>query len=231
MNKSIRQILLFFNWTFVGLSVISLVFVFADVFQRPFNASLLGLTTFFKILSTFSILYGATFVVLTTIFTIDRLGIMQEANDKTWLSNNRNIWYQIMKEVIAEIKLTDDYMYRDFLTKSIRIHDHLFSFNYRFANKQQLESFYNTFSQGQITHFEQMNKEYMSFGVYENNNQSYSFQNYKYVLVNLVNPDNCYPNWLTDLQEMYMKDVRLFSLDNINKEYYKAGLIRKQREK
>lgn len=228
MNSRIRQILLIFNWTLVGLSAISLIFVFIDAFQQSFDFSLIGLETFFKILSTFSILYGATFVVLTTIFTIDRLGIMQEANDKTWLSNNRTIWFQIMKEVIVEIKREDNYMYRDFLTKSIRIHDHLFNINYGFADKQQLELFYNTFSQGQVRHYENMNQIFIGVGFYRDTNHSYTFSNYRYVIVNLINPDICYANWLIDLEEIYMADVRLFSATQIDAALYRAAIANGQ---
>jgi len=228
MNKQIRQILLIFNWTLVGLSIISLIFVFFEAFQQSFNFSLIGLLTFFKILSTFSILYGATFVVLTTIFTIDRLGIMQEANDKTWLSNNRAIWFQIIKEVIVEIKKEDNFMYRDFLTKSIRIHDHLFNLNYGFKDRQQLELFYNTFSQGQVSHYENKNQIYIGVGFYRDTNHSYTFSNYCYVIINLVNTDICYANWLKDLEEIYMTDVRLFSTTKIDAASYRAAIVNGQ---
>jgi hypothetical protein len=228
MNIYIRQALLIFNWTLVGLSIISLIFVFLEVFHRPFDCSLIGIETFFKILATFSTLYAATFVVLTTIFTIDRLGIMQESNDNTWLSNSRAIWFQIMKEVIGEIKREDNYMYRDILTKSIRIHDYLFALNYGFENKQQLEIFYKTFTQGQVAHYENMNQIFIGVGIYRDTNHSYTFQNYRYAIVNIVNPDICYLNWLLDLEEFYMTDVRLFNANQINLALYRSAIANGQ---
>lgn len=191
-------------------------------FKLNFNLTSDGFQFYLNLYQPYSLLFGATFVVLTTNLAIERLGLLTESSRATYKIGNRTAWIETANYFINEIKESDPYMVKVFKRNILNIHDYLFDINYMFKNKAELQDFFEQFIKNNVAFFEQHNERYMGMGgVYRDDDYAYSFESLKYIIANIVKLEESYKSSVTDLKEMFLTEVRAQPSRQVNKETFR----------
>ena len=203
-------------------------------FRMSFDISSTGFQEYLKLFTPYSILFTATFIVLTTHLAIERLGLMSDANNNAFKASNRTIWIQTTKEFLSELKEENPLMLKELSKQLLVIHDYLFEKQYKIISANDTKEFFDKFFKNRVSYFEEMNTKYMNIACYRDNRQSYSWDGFRYLIIVMVNADECYSKFIPDLTELYQKEVLEFSNSLIDshafelahKEYFQRKLKR-----
>lgn len=215
MNK-LKQPIFYLQWTLIAFSTLAFILASVEGFKMSFDPSSKGFQEYLKLFTPYSILFAATFVVLTTHLAIERLGLMSDANNNSFKASNRTIWIQTVKEFLSELKEENPFMLKEFSKQLLLIHDYLFEKQYKFQTINDTKDFFEKFFKNRVQFYEEMNTKYMNIACYRDNSQSYSWDGYRYLIIVMVNADECYPKFIIDLRELYLKEVQEFSKSNID---------------
>lgn len=220
--KAVMSILL---WLLIALSFVSIIFASLEAFSLSFDFSSKGLQYLLDLFEPYSVLYGATFIVLTTSLAINRLGLLMNTNRDSFKIGNRTAWIETVNFFLNDIEDNDPYMRKFFKRNMLDIHDYLFDHNYRFESKNSLDDFFNRFAKNEITKFEQQNRMYQNIGgFYKNDSHSYSYDSFRYVFENIIKLEDSYSSLRIDLQNQYQDEVRSIPKRVVSQNQYIFGL-------
>lgn len=197
----------------------------------PLDISSSGFQNYLKLYSPYSVLFTATFIVITANLAIERLGLMNDANLNSYKASNRAIWIQTVKEFLIELNIENPLMSKEFKKQLIIIHDYLFEKSYKISNESETADLFNTFFLNRIQFFEEMNTRFINIGYYPNESFSYCWDGFRYIIVVMVNIDECYPKFVLDMEKLYKAEVLKFSKDHIDLESYKFNLVEYSKRK
>ena len=212
----IKQPIYYLQWMLIVFSIIAFLLTTIEGFKMSFDISSIGFQEYLKLFTPYSILFSATFIVLTTHLAIERIGLMIDANNNSYKASNRTIWIQTVKEFLTELKEENPHMLKDFSKQLFDLHDYLFEKQYKLASINDTNDFFDTFFKNRVQFYEEMNTKHANIAVYHDNHQSYSWDGFRYLIIVMVNSDKCYPKFLTDLRELYQKEVIEFSNSNVD---------------
>ena len=215
MNK-IKQPIFYLQWTLIIFSLVAFFLAAIEGFTMSFNFSSAGFQEYLKLFKPYSILFAATFIVLTTHLAIERLGLMSDANSNAFKASNRTIWIQTVKEFLSELKEENPLMMKELSKQLLVIHDYLFEKQYKILTRSDTEQFFEKFFKNRVQFFEEMNIKYMNIACYRDDKQSYSWDGFRYLIIVMVNADECYPKFSLDLKELYQKEILAFNSSFIN---------------
>ncbi|MCU0421661.1 MAG: hypothetical protein MUC81_02530 [Bacteroidia bacterium] len=217
--KFIKNTLRYLQWILVTFSGVALISVCVSSFTHSVDISTQGFKNYLVFFSEYYTLFASTFVVISTNLAIDRLDLMADANYTSFKAGNRIAWMQTVKEFISELKESDPLMAKQFIRSLMTTHDYLFQRQYVISSKAQTIEFFNLFKT-QVSFFEDMNTKYMNIACYQDINQSYSWEAFRYIVVVMVNLDECYPSFILDLKELYIAEISSRPGIIVNKQTY-----------
>lgn len=64
----------------------------------------------------------------------------------------------------------------------------------------------------------------MELACYENENQAFSWDVFRYLIVVMVNTDDSYPNFIIDLQQLYVAEVKKMPARVIDRQTYQLAV-------
>ncbi len=99
-------------------------------------------------------------------------------------------------------------MCKEISKQLLLIHDYLFERKYKLTNKQETKEFFDKFFVSKIQFFESMNSKYIDIGVYQNNRYSYTWDSFRYIVITMLNIDECYTKCISDLNEFYITEIQ-----------------------
>jgi hypothetical protein len=210
MNK-IKQPIFYLQWILIIFSFVAFILATIEGFTLSFDLSSKGFQEYLKLFTPYSILFAATFIVLTTHLAIERLGLMSDANNNAFKASNRTIWIQTTKEFLSELKEENPLMLKEFSKQLLGIHDYLFEKQYKISSRVETEHFFEKFFKNRVQFFEEMNTKYMNIACYRDDRQSYSWDGFRYLIIVMVNADECYPKFIIDLRELYQQEILTFN--------------------
>lgn len=212
----IKQPIFYLQWILIFFSIIAFLLATIEGFSRTINISSIGFQEYLKLFTPYSILFAATFIVLTTHLAIERLGLMSDANSNAFKASNRTIWIQTAKEFLSELKEENPMMLKEISKQLLNIHDYLFERQYKILSDKDTKDFFDKFFKNRVQFFEEMNVKYMNIACYRDDLQSYSWDAFRYLIIVMVNADECYSNFVVDLRELYQEQVLDFSCSYID---------------
>ncbi|REG78408.1 hypothetical protein [Algoriphagus antarcticus] len=210
MNK-IKQPIFYLQWTLIVFSIVAFILATIEGFKMSLDLSSNGFQEYLKMFTPYSILFAATFVVLTTHLAIERLGLMNDANNNAFKASNRTIWIQTTKEFLSELKEENPLMLKELSKQLLVIHDYLFEKQYKILSENDTKELFDKFFKNRVQFYEEMNTKYMNIALYRDNRQSYSWDGFRYLIMVMVNADECYPKFILDLRELYQQEVLTFN--------------------
>lgn len=222
--KLLKEPIFYLQWILILLSIVALVLITIEGFKMSLQLSTIGFQNYLKLYSPYSILFTATFIVITAHLAIERLGLMTDANNTSYKISNKTLWIQTVKEFLVELKTNNPMMYKDFSRQLINIHDYLFDSKFVFSNYSETKKFFDKFFASKIQFFEEMNTKYMYCSCYINKEQSYSWDEFRYIIVVMINIEECYTAFISDLNKLHQIEVLKFSTNQIDPTAYKFGL-------
>lgn len=206
--KKLKQPIFYLQLILIAFSIAAFLFSCWKAFSMYWDFSPGGFETFLNVFQPYSMLYAATFVVISTQLAIERLGLMSEANFNSFKIGNRTAWSLAAREFISETKNSDPYLAKDITRQLLDIHDFLFENNYKLNSIDEAKSFFVKFFANKVAFYEEMNEEHMELACYENENKAYSWDAFRYLIQVMVNTDQSYPRFITDLQQLYLAEVK-----------------------
>ena len=212
----IKQPIFYLQWILIIFSVVAFSLATIKGFQMQFDFSSNGFQEYLKLFTPYSILFAATFIVLTTHLAIERLGLMSDANNNAFKASNRTIWIQTTKEFLTELKEENPLMLKELSKQLLNIHDYLFEKKYKISSINETAQFFDKFFKNRIQFYEDMNTKYINIGFYRDEKQSYSWDGFRYLIVVMVNAEECYPKFIQDLRELYQQEILAFNSSFIN---------------
>jgi hypothetical protein len=222
MNK-LKQPIFYLQWILIFFSTVAFGFASIEGFRMVFNFSSYGFQEYLKLFNPYSLLFAATFVVITAQLAIERLGLMSDANYTSFKAGNRTVWIQVTKEFLSELKQEDPYMCKELTKQLLGIHDYLFEKQYKISSQVDTEEFFNKFFKKRVRFFEDMNTKFMNIGWYKDEKHSYSWDSFRYMIIVMVNSDECYSKFISDLRELYQQEILTFNKQTINALTFEVG--------
>ncbi|MEQ9309250.1 MAG: hypothetical protein RLN90_07320 [Balneolaceae bacterium] len=230
--KFLKGILTLLQWILLAFSLVAILIALIEGFKMDFSFTSTGFQNYLSLYQPYSLLFGATFVVLTTNLAIERLGLLTESSRATYKIGNRAAWIETANYFIEEVKDSDPYMIKVFKRNILNIHDFLFDHNYKFSNKQELQDFFNQFVKDQVIFFEQQNETHVGTGgVYRDEEYTYSFQSFKYIFANIVKLEESYQSTMDDLQQLFVTEVKKLPNRQVDKETFRMAIQNYQMER
>jgi hypothetical protein len=221
--KLLRQSIFFLQWVLILLSILATIFSSIEGFKMHLDLSSQGFQNYLTLFEPYSILFAATFIVVTSHLAIERLGLMNEANINSFRASNRTQWIQVVREFSNETRTDDPSLSKELLRHLISIHDYLFEKQYTISSQKETKEFFDKFFAERVKFFEEQNNKYLNIGCYLNDKHSYSWINVRYVLFAMVNIDDSYNEFITHIGEYYQEEVLKFSKPLIMPEAYQAA--------
>lgn len=230
--RFLRQPIFILQWILIIFSAIAFILASIEGFKMSFDLSSKSFQNYLKLFNPYSILFAATFVVITAQLAIERLGLMSEANVNSFKASNRTQWIQTVREFFNEIKEDDPYICKMLSRQLLPIHDYLFDKSYKISTADETKDFFNKFFATRVCYFEEMNTKYLNIACYQSREQSYSWINFNYIVFVMVAVDESYKDFLKDLEKLYKEKVLEYSTPHIDpaayelsaKEYYSRRL-------
>lgn len=222
--KLLKGIINFLQWLFISISAFTIIITFIEGLSYAVDFSANGIQFYLDSYQPFSLLYGATFVILTTNLAINRFGLLIDSNRATLKIGNRNLWIETIYYFLEEVKDKDPYMIKVFKRNILGIHDDLFDMDYKIEAKSNLESFFSKYFKDQIHDLEQQNNLHINLGgVYRDEDYSYSYDNFRYIFANMVKIKDSYTDAMNDLKEMYQAEVKSLPGYRVDKEGFRTA--------
>ena len=206
--RQLKQPIFYLQWILIIFSLIAFGLASIEGFSMQFNFSSKGFQNYLILFVPYSILFAATFIVIASHLAIERLGIMTDANLTAYKAGNRTIWIQTVKEFLTETKITDPYMCKEISKQLLLIHDYLFDKKYKLTNQQETKDFFDKFFANKVQFFEEMNTKFMDIACYRDSRHSYSWDGFRYVVITMLNIDECYAKCISDLNELYIVKIQ-----------------------
>lgn len=222
--RILRQPIFILQWILITLSIIAMIFASIEGFQMSLDLSSKGFQKYLELFTPYSILFAATFVVVTAHLAIERLGLMNEANVNSFRASNRTQWIQVVREFANETRSDDPFLSKELLRHLISIHDYLFDKQYVIQNNTETKEFFDKFFAERVKFFEEQNNKYLNIACYPNDKYSYSWMNVRYVLFAMINIDDSYKSFLDDFGKYYQEKVKEFSSSLIMPEVYQKAV-------
>ena len=230
--KILKGILTILQWVLLISSLIGIVLTLFEGFKMDFNFSSTGFQHYLSLYQPYSLLFGATFVVLTTNLAIERLGLLIESSRATFKIGNRTAWIETANYFIDEIKGSDPFMIKVFKRNILNIHDFLFDRNYKFSNKEGLQDFFNQFVKDHVIFFEQQNETHIGTGgFYRDEEYTYSFESFRYIFANIVKLEESYKSTMDDLRELFIAEVKKLPNRQVDRETFRRSIENYQMER
>ena len=222
--KIVKGIINWLQWVLLTLSLIALTFSFLEGLKYQFGFDSEGFQFYLSLYSPYSLLFGAAFLVLTTNLAIERLALLTESNLATFKIGNRPVWIENANLLLKEIEEYDPKMAKTIRRNLVDIYDVLFEANYKLESKKALEDFFNKFFRDNVKLFEKNNLEHIkSGGVYRDKDYNYSYRSFRYIFAYLVRMNESYSGLTTDLEDLYQVEVFKLSINNIDKDSFRAA--------
>ena len=220
-----QKFLLIISILIFTLSIIAFIYTFLEGCQMTFDFTSSGFQNYLKLFKPYWDLFSSMVVVITGYLAVTQLRLMYESNRTSFKVSNRTIWIQTVKDFMIEMKVNNPFMFKDVYKKLINIHDYLFEKNYKISDKIKAEEFFKSFFLNEIENYEKNNIDYEKhIGYYNNDNHSYSYEEFKNLIRVMIDCDASYERFLQDMREMYQIEVLKSSVNYINsKEYYKKA--------
>ena len=206
--KQLKEPIFYLQWIMIIFSIIAFGLSVIDGFKMTFDFSSKGFQTYLSLFEPYSILFAASFIVITAHLAIERLGIMSDANNTAFKAGNRTVWIQTVKEFLGELKTNDPFMNKEITKQLLPIHDYLFDKKYRFSNATEAKDFFDKFFLKKVQFFEEMNSIQIATACYQNEQHSYSWEGFRSIIIAMVNIDECYPKFILHLDELYIKEIQ-----------------------
>jgi hypothetical protein len=121
--KYLSQPIFLLQWILILFSVVAFILATIDGLKMSFDFSSKGFQSYLKLFNPYSILFAATFFVITAHLAIERLGLMSEANINSYKASNRTQWIQVVREFFNEIKSDDPFLCKELSRQLLPIHD------------------------------------------------------------------------------------------------------------
>jgi len=207
-QKIRKKILNILQWVLIFLSLIAILFILVNACKLSFQFTEKGFQNFLSLFQPYSFLFGATFIVISSNLALERLWLMNQANLKSFKASDRTIWMQTIKDFYSEVRDNDPYVVKEFNKNLTSIYDYLYELNFKFDNKEQVKDFLDKFFVDNIDLFESMNELKIRIKCYANENHTYSHRAFEYLLHVCLEIKNCYKNFIFDLFDLYMIEVK-----------------------
>lgn len=215
----------FLQWLFIVISVITIIITFTEGLSFDIDLSSTGIQFYLNTYQPFSLIYGATFIVLTTNLGINRFGLLIDSNRATLKIGNRNLWIETINYFLEDVKEKDPFMIKVFKRNILGIHDDLFDMDYKIESKSNLEDFFNKYFKDQVHFLEQMNDLHINLGgIYRDEDYIYSYDNFRYIFANMVKIKDSYAAIMKDLKEFYQTEVKSLPNRRIDKDGFRAAI-------
>lgn len=228
----LKGILTSLQWLLLVLSGVAIILTLLKGFSLSFDISSEGFQYYLEFFEPYSLLFGATFVVLTTNVAIERLGLLIESSRATYKIGNRTAWIETANYFINEVSDNDSYMIKVFKRNILNIHDFLFEINYKFSSKDDLKKFFDQFIMNNVGFFEQLNQRHIGMGgIYRDEDYTYSYESLRYIFVNITKIEESYQSVENDLKELFITEVKNQPNRLVNRETFRHANERYSMEK
>ncbi|WMJ75365.1 hypothetical protein RCC89_19700 [Cytophagaceae bacterium ABcell3] len=159
MNK-LKQPIFYLQWILIIFSTVAFAFASLEGFKMSFEFSNNAFKEYLELFNPYSLLFAATFIVITAQLAIERLGLMSDANYTSFKAGNRTIWIQTTKEFLGDLKDENPFMCKELTKQLLTIHDYLFEKQYKISSKVDTQEFFNKFFKNRVQFFEEMNTKF-----------------------------------------------------------------------
>lgn len=188
----------------IGMSTLAMISLHWGLSQKTFEFSPKGIDNYLSTLGTYKALFTSTITTIAAYFGLHRLNAAIEANVQKVKQDRFNEWRSVLDVGLVRVERTDPHMKNEFIRLRYRFFEKLYLLNFNIAKKSQLENIFKEVFKGVSLSFEQQNKRNISMGgIYRNQKDSYSFDNFRYLFI--IGVDPMYNELVSDLQDMYLE--------------------------
>ena len=208
----------------VFMSFIALVSIHWALYNNySFSFSPVGINTYLTAFCQYKVLFISFITVITAYFGLLRLQVETDTN-KDRIKQDRFLeWKTRLDILFVEIESRDPDMKKEFIKIRDKFFSQIYEINFSISNKEQLIQIFQKNFQGIIGCFEIYNKRFIeNGGFYQNQNSSYSFDSFRYLLLNSF--DETYTDMKTDLEKLYLTVLStVFPAVKIDNTYYRSS--------
>lgn len=200
-----------FNWLLLGIivililmSLIAIVTIHWTLFDKySFSFSPEGIDNYLVSFGQYKGLFTSTVATIAAYFGLHRLKAATDANSDKVRQDRFSEWKTVLDIRFIEIEKYDPYMKREFIRVRYNLFRQLYDLKFSIENNAQLTQIFQSTFQELARFFEEQNNKYIGMGgAYPNNMHSYSFDNFRFLLLGSV--DIIYPSIVSDLQTLYL---------------------------
>ena len=189
------------------MSIVALVSIHWSLFNNySFSLSPEGIDAYLISFGKYKALFTATVVTIAAYFGLHRLKAATDANSDKLRQDRFLEWKTVLDIRFIETEKLDPYMKREFVRIRYNLFRQLYDLDFSISNNTQLSLIFRATFQDLVRHFEEQNNKHIGMGgVYPNNTYSYSFDNFRFLLLGSV--DNIYTDIVADLKALYLESM------------------------
>lgn len=206
----------------VIMSTIALISIHYSLYDKnSFSFSPDGINTYLSAFGQYKALFTATVATIAAYLGLLRLKVATDANNDKLKQDRFSEWKMVLDIRFIEIEKLDPYMKREFVRVRYNLFKQLYDLHFSISNKDQLTQISQTTFGDLISFFEAQNNKHIDMGgAYPDDQFSYSFDSFRFLLLGCV--DKTYPDILTDLKALYLSALPTDRY--IDSDLYKAAL-------
>ena len=206
----------------VIMSIIALVAIHCLLHDKYIlSFSPVGINTYLSAFGQYKALFTATVATIAAYLGLLRLKVATDANNDKLKQDRFSEWKMVLDIRFIEIEKLDPYMKREFIRVRYNLFKQLYDLHFSISNKDQLTQISQTTFGDLISFFEAQNNKHIDMGgAYPDDQFSYSFDSFRFLLLGCV--DKTYPDILTDLKALYLSALPTDRY--IDSDLYKAAL-------
>jgi len=204
MMKTFNFLLLTIISILTIMSLVALVSIHWTLFNNySLSFTPEGIDSYLISFGKYKALFTGTVATIAAYFGLHRLKAATDANSDKLRQDRFSEWKTVLDIRFIEIEKLDPYMKREFVRIRYNLFRQLYDLNFSITNNAQLTQIFQTTFQDLVKVFEEQNNKQLGMGgVYPNNTHSYSFDNFRFLLLGSV--DNLYPDIVSDLKTLYL---------------------------
>ncbi|HTC01307.1 MAG TPA: hypothetical protein VK705_11560 [Ferruginibacter sp.] len=207
--KKIDKILNFFLLLIVGIltfnSLLTLIIIHWNFFSQKYIFSFTpsGINTYLSAYGEYKDLFAGTIATVAAYYGLHGMTVATDGNFQKIKQDRFSEWKNILEIRSLEIEKKDPFMKREFVRVRLNFYERLYEIDFKIDNKIVLESIFHPVFGELIQFFEEQNEMNINMGgVYKSNNDSYSFDSFRFLINGSV--VTIYENFESDLKKLYL---------------------------
>ncbi|MCJ7446803.1 MAG: hypothetical protein MUO72_03840 [Bacteroidales bacterium] len=215
----LQKLIVLFIVVLMTLSILAVIYGIIElILNYRLSIGSNGLEEFLKVFLKYKEIFGGLFIAIASLLAIKQLVEIKR-------NNYRSMWFAILKEELNEIRLENEYIYRNILLQSNDIYDFASSRGFKIQNKDDLKDFMDRFFSKSVPVYELYDSNYKKYsGYYHDKENTHAERRFLNAFIRLMQPSKPYLEDFTKdfliLYREYLFEKNEFNNPIINAKIY-----------